>query len=91
MSNLITNAIRYNIPHGKIEILLNEGRFEITNTGPNQSLDESRIFERFYNHKGSGGSGLGLAIVKKISVSLGYRLSYRFSGSNRHTFALKFV
>jgi signal transduction histidine kinase len=91
VANLITNAIRYNIPRGRIDIQLGNDRFEITNTGQGHSLDESRIFERFYNSKGAGGSGLGLAIAKKICLTLGYELNYRFSMPDHHTFTVKFT
>ncbi len=91
VANLITNAIRYNIPRGRIDIQLSNDRFEITNTGQGHSLDESRIFERFYNSKGAGGSGLGLAIAKKICLTLGYELNYRFSMPDHHTFTVKFT
>ena len=76
ISNLVSNAIRYNRKNGKVWIYAaNEGGFlelRVRDTGigiPNSEC--SRIFERFYRvDKGrsrvTGGTGLGLSIVKHI-------------------------
>ena len=76
MSNLISNAIKYNKEGGHVTI-----RFEVdnnsvttfvTDTGEGITPDHfNRIFERFYRVEKSrsrekGGTGLGLAIVKHI-------------------------
>jgi two-component system phosphate regulon sensor histidine kinase PhoR len=75
-NNLITNAIKYNKPDGKVKITITvEGKnalFIIEDTGvgiPDES--KQRIFERFYRvdkgrSKKMGGTGLGLSIVKHI-------------------------
>ncbi|MGZ9898826.1 phosphate regulon sensor histidine kinase PhoR [Shewanella gaetbuli] len=73
-SNLISNAIRYTSPGGKIVIkwqLVNSGaEFSVTDTGVGIAPQHIyRLTERFYrvdNARSSktGGSGLGLAIVK---------------------------
>ncbi|MEN9282337.1 MAG: hypothetical protein RL594_1272 [Bacteroidota bacterium] len=76
LTNLIDNAIKYNVDDGRVDIRLhavaNGIRVEIADTGigiPEQHL--SRIFERFYRvdkdrSRAVGGTGLGLAIVKHI-------------------------
>ncbi|MDR0930528.1 MAG: HAMP domain-containing histidine kinase [Clostridiales bacterium] len=74
--NLLTNAIKYNLPNGKVDITVSSmGKnlmISILNTGkgvaPNQI---PRLFERFYRiddgrTRDSGGTGLGLSIVERI-------------------------
>lgn len=72
--NLIDNAVSYNNPGGKIEIMSVESDSSIdviiSDTGvgiPPESID--RIFERFFRvdksrSRATGGTGLGLSIVK---------------------------
>ena len=76
ITNLISNAIKYNRPGGQVWINVRETdgqmvlRVRDNGVGiPSDSLD--RIFERFYRvDKGrsrkQGGTGLGLSIVKHI-------------------------
>ena len=76
LTNLISNAIKYNRPGGQVWINIRETdgqmviRVKDNGVGiPSDSLD--RIFERFYRvDKGrsrkQGGTGLGLSIVKHI-------------------------
>ena len=76
LSNLITNAIKYNVDGGKIIIKSCQfGRniiIEVSDTGRGISkIDQGRVFERFFRcdqgrDKETGGTGLGLAIVKHI-------------------------
>ena len=76
LSNLITNAIKYNVDGGKIIIKSYQfGRniiIEVSDTGRGISkIDQGRVFERFSRcdqgrDKETGGTGLGLAIVKHI-------------------------
>ncbi len=90
-SNLIKNAIKYNIPGGFIEISLQKEIFQIVNSGTHYSLQGNRIFERFYKfNKQIDGTGLGLPIVKKICELLNYDLNYQFGDPNKHVFTLKF-
>lgn len=75
-NNLISNAIKYNRPNGKVKILVTiEGKnalFIVEDIGvgiPEES--KQRVFERFYRvdksrSKKMGGTGLGLSIVKHI-------------------------
>ena len=76
LSNLITNAIKYNVDGGKI--IIKSYQFgsniiiEVSDTGRGISkIDQGRVFERFFRcdqgrDKETGGTGLGLAIVKHI-------------------------
>ena len=76
--NLCDNAIRYNRPGGKVQIVTactRDGHcsLAVTDNGigiPRES--QSSVFERFYRvdksrSKATGGTGLGLAIVKHIA------------------------
>ena len=75
-SNLITNAIKYNIPKGSVTISINEEPnaivVDVRDTGvgiPQEHLPF--IFDQFYQvdrskRRGDKGSGLGLAIAKRI-------------------------
>ena len=72
--NLCDNAIKYNHPHGSVEISVNESddkvMLTVADTGIGISPEhQKRVFERFYrvdksHSKEIGGTGLGLSIVK---------------------------
>lgn len=85
-SNILDNAIKYNVDNGQIEI---DGRksdhefnIEIRNTDPGVGqVDVERVFEQFYRAERSrstryGGVGLGLAIVKKVIELHGGRVKF---------------
>ncbi|UCE20955.1 MAG: response regulator [Candidatus Aminicenantes bacterium] len=75
-SNLITNAIRYNKPKGKVKIRIKENKdfiiTEVQDTGIGISKDHLPfLFDEFYRIKRTEvqktkGTGLGLSIAKKI-------------------------
>ncbi len=88
VSNLLKNAITYNVPQGEIHIDISTGSLRIKNTGVAQALDPERIFNRFYRsatHQNS--TGLGLSIVKAITELHHMQVSYSFDGM--HGFVLK--
>lgn len=70
--NLISNAIRYNVDGGSIEIKITDHKVIIADTGigiPDEA--KSHVFDIFFcvdksRSRELGGSGLGLAIVKNI-------------------------
>ncbi|MBN2411027.1 HAMP domain-containing protein [candidate division KSB1 bacterium] len=74
--NLVNNAIKYNIPEGRVNVGYEQNGDQITifvsDTGRGISKEHiNRIFERFYRvdkerSRDVGGTGLGLAIVKHI-------------------------
>ena len=77
--NLCDNAIRYNRPGGKVQIITacsRDGHCSLTVTDNGIGIpkeQQDRVFERFYRvdksrSKSTGGTGLGLAIVKHIVV-----------------------
>lgn len=75
-SNILDNALKYNVDGGRIEVTGDQSGVELTitvsNTGPGVPEDEiPKVFEQFYRVEKSrsiqhGGAGLGLAIVKRI-------------------------
>ena len=68
--NLCDNAVKYNVPGGRVQIRVEGRKLTVSDTGigiPQEHQD--RIFERFYrvdksHSKASGGTGLGMSIVK---------------------------
>ena len=90
-SNLIKNAMKYNISGGFIRIELNDNFFRISNSGKNEPLSKENIFKRFYR-KGEqdSSSGLGLAIAKRICELLKFDIKYHFENSNHHFFTIYF-
>lgn len=76
ISNLIENAIKYNVKNGWVKVLLNADhkyfQISVSDSGIGISEDEiPHIFDRFYRvdkarARSTGGTGLGLAIVKNI-------------------------
>ena len=74
--NLVSNAISYTPPHGKVRMVAKEDAdkvyISVEDTGIGIDQEElPRIFERFYRvdkdrSRESGGTGLGLAIAKHI-------------------------
>ena len=76
--NLCDNAIRYNRPGGKVQIITactRDGHCSLTVKDNGIGIPkeaQSSVFERFYRvdksrSKATGGTGLGLAIVKHIA------------------------
>jgi heavy metal sensor kinase len=82
--NVLDNAIKYNVPQGKIDIAIKKERslivIKIKDTGigiPEKDLD--RVFDRFYRvdksrSKEIGGVGLGLSICDEIVKLHGGRI-----------------
>lgn len=74
--NLTENAIKYNVPGGRVAVDVKGGVLTVADTGigiPKE--DQARVFERFYrvdksHSKAIGGTGLGLSIVKHAAAYL---------------------
>ena len=68
LDNLISNAIKYNIRGGKIEVTLKNNTLTVRDTGI--GIDEEKIpfmFDRYMRfNQSEGGFGIGLSIVQKI-------------------------
>src|SRR5258708_3051321 len=90
LGNLLSNAIRHNIPNGSIEITLKAKELTIRNSGRPSSLDTNKLFQRFQKESPDANSiGLGLEIVKKISKLNHYSIQYQFD-NQMHVFSVRF-
>nr|WP_240148519.1 ATP-binding protein [Diaminobutyricibacter tongyongensis] len=77
VSNLVSNAIRYNVPHGdvRIELSTSDGfaTLRVINTGAPVSTDRVgdifQPFTRLDERVGTEGFGLGLALVETIATA----------------------
>jgi len=82
ISNLLSNAVRFNISNGFIKCHLDDNNLIITNSGLPITTDPEYLFRRF--HKGSDNPqsvGLGLSIVKKITETYGMDITYTCNDS----------
>jgi signal transduction histidine kinase len=74
--NILDNAIKYNVPGGRIQLAASEDRKGVTltlfNTGPGIPREDlEKVFDQFYRVEKSrslqyGGAGLGLSMVRQI-------------------------
>lgn len=78
VQNLVSNAIKYNRPKGRIEVsaVKSRGRVELSVADTGVGIPEKelpRLFQQFHRtevgRKTASGSGLGLSIAKKIVES----------------------
>ncbi len=89
MTNLIKNAIVHNSTGGFLNIVIREKSVQTENSGKQASLDENKIFLRFYKtDQSSTSTGLGLAIVKAIADLYQYNVTYIYR--NKHIIAVHF-
>lgn len=78
VSNLLKNAYLHNCENGKIDVVISEKDFIVSNTGES-ALDSSKIFTRFYQgSKKEGSTGLGLALIHTICRANNISISYEF-------------
>lgn len=99
MSNLISNAIKYNRENGTVTIRFEVGKKYVTtyviDTGEGIPANHlNRVFERFYRVEKSrsrekGGTGLGLAIVKHILEGHGSKAEVTSEPGKGSTFSFK--
>ena len=85
IENLCSNAVHYNKPNGKIDVLITKDEetvsIKVSDRGIGIEKEHlPRLCERFYrvdksHSKKTGGTGLGLAIVKHICVLYNAKLS----------------
>ena len=85
LNNLFSNAIKYNLQGGQIDIIADEGMLEISNTAASSALDESRLFRRFAGMGSTkDGVGLGLAIVQQAAAVSGFETRYVYEDQQHH-------
>jgi signal transduction histidine kinase len=90
VSNLVSNAVRYNVPGGKIRIEAGETSFTIKNTGNPEGLATDKLYQRFSRQPGQQeGFGLGLAIVQRICGIYRFSINYRHE-NGLHVFSVVF-
>lgn len=90
ISNIISNAVKHNVPGGALIIQTTGAALTIKNTGDPQSLEPERIYQRFYKKGGEmEGIGLGLAIVQRICNIGRFSIRYQYAG-NLHEFKIDF-
>lgn len=82
ISNLLSNAVRYNIDGGFIKCSISAGSLSISNSGLPLKTDPQLLFRRFHKLSNNPESvGLGLSIVKKITDNYKMNITYTCSGS----------
>jgi signal transduction histidine kinase len=90
ISNLLSNAVRYNISNGFIEWQIDDSSLTIINSGLPLKTNPEYLFRRFNKESDNPQSvGLGLSIVKKITDS--YRMDIRYTcQENIHQVRVRF-
>jgi two-component system phosphate regulon sensor histidine kinase PhoR len=100
LGNLVTNAIRYTLDGGSIDVVWKrvgkEAVFSVTDTGFGiPAADIPRLTERFYRvdrsrSRDTGGTGLGLAIVKHVLQRHDALLAVESEEGRGSTFSVRF-
>lgn len=98
--NLCDNAIKYNVPEGRVDITINQYvdgvELSVKDTGIGiPQKDVSHIFDRFYrvdksHSKAIGGTGLGLSIVKHGANFHGARVNVKSKQGKGTTISITF-
>lgn len=75
-TNVLTNAIRYNVPNGRVDVTVRDGtqgvELAVTDTGIGISeTDLPLVFDAFFRgdparSRDTGGAGLGLAVARSV-------------------------
>jgi len=77
ISNLLSNAVRFNIDGGFIKCHIDKMFFIMTNSGLPLTINPEDLFKRFHKSSNNPQSvGLGLSIVKEITESYGMHITY---------------
>lgn len=76
IDNLLSNAVKYNRRGGTVDVLLDETKFQVRDSGKGiESAKLEQIFERYSRFdKSVGGFGIGLHIVASIVKEYGFRV-----------------
>ncbi len=90
INNLISNAIKHNLKHGKIKLVTKNNVLRISNSGDVKIKESHQIFDRFFKADPAAKSiGLGLSIVKKICEMNSIQIAYDYI-DGMHRFTLSF-
>lgn len=99
VTNLLSNAIRYNRPGGSVTVRLVEAEssslLRVTDTGPGIAPEHlPHVFDRFYRadqarSRVSGGTGLGLAIAAAVAQTHGGSIEVTSEVNVGSTFSVK--
>jgi len=99
ISNLVSNAIRYNRRGGEARVTLStegpEAVLTVSDTGPGIAADDiPRIFDRFYRvdtarSRRDGGTGLGLSIARAMALAHGGTLACESTAGEGARFILR--
>ncbi len=91
VSNLLTNAIRYNQKGGLISISLSKEKLIVCNPGEALKSDSEKLFDRFFKgNTFSESTGLGLALVKQVAETNGMKVHYYYK-ENLHCFEINLL
>ena len=89
VTNIIKNAFVHSPECGTVALTLTGNELVVANSG-DSPLDQSRIFDRFYQGtKKDGSTGLGLALAKTIADRNGLHLTYSYE-NGMHLFRIGF-
>lgn len=98
LSNLLTNAVNYNRPGGRVDVsMIHDGHtvsIIVEDTGLGIEAEHvDRIFERFYRSdpgrsRNAGGTGLGLSIVRHAVEQMGGHVQVQSSVGEGSTFTV---
>ena len=89
LSNLMSNATKYNVNDGKINIGVKDGWLYVENTGENLGeLNLDRIFEIGFSLDKENGNGIGLYVVSNILINYGIEHKIEMNG-DRFIFLIK--
>lgn len=90
ITNLLKNAYVHNHAQGEIQISISANRLVFSNTGEATPLDNTKIFQRFYQGKqvNPGSTGIGLSITEAICKL--YNIQIQYSYAEKHRFLLQF-
>lgn len=92
LSNLLSNAIRHNIAHGWIDIILNESQLMISNTCIGGVKEPMNLFNRItFHNKSEDSLGLGLNIVKSICDNNEFGIQYDYPQEDVFRIVITFV
>jgi signal transduction histidine kinase len=92
VANLVENAVRHNVPDGRVQVTTRPGIVRVENTGVAIAPDDVRRlaepFERLRRDSDGPGAGLGLSIVRAIAEAHGGRVELDSRQGHGATFTL---